>query len=72
VTQERSDTLSQKENKDKYEIKQAPETREDGLGERDEECRHESHENWREQRFVANNFETNASQTRDNQSKPDC
>jgi hypothetical protein len=40
-------------------IKQAPETREDGVGERDKECGHESHEDWREQRFVAKIVETN-------------
>jgi hypothetical protein len=47
------------ENKDKCEIKQTPETREDGVGEQDEEYRHESHEDWREQRFVGNTLETN-------------
>jgi hypothetical protein len=56
------------ENKEKCEMKQAAETREDGVA-RDKGCKHESHEDWRERGSVANNLETNTLQTSDDQSE---
>jgi hypothetical protein len=53
-------------NEEKLKIKQAPETREDGIGKRDKQGRHESQEDRKEQRFVGNILETNTLQTSNN------
>jgi hypothetical protein len=56
-------------NEEKLEMKQAPETRKEGVGQCSKQCRHESQEDWKEQIFIGNALEINTLQSDDNETE---